>query len=155
MAMEFSIEVSWDEKEGGCLFVNLSCLPALLNSSCLHKSSTLSDLSPDSINTHVCRIWLDQIEHCDVSLRYFHTSCGHIATHNIGFECNFCGCHCDDEIAPSFLLKVTIADDTAKVLAWCTGHTATELLQKSPDEFSNLPEVPSYSLQNPPFANIA
>ncbi|KAI3717667.1 hypothetical protein L1987_69427 [Smallanthus sonchifolius] len=135
-----SIEVSWDEKEGGCLFVNLSCLPALLNSSCLHKSSTLSDLSPDSINTHVCRIWLDQIEHCDVSLRYFHTSCGHIATQNIGFECNFCGCHCDDEIASSFLLKVAIADDTAKVLAWCTGHTATELLQISPNEFSNLPE---------------
>ncbi|KAF5797010.1 putative Cell division control protein 24, OB domain 2 [Helianthus annuus] len=132
-----SIEVSWDEKDGGCLFVNLSCLPALLNSSCLHKASTLSDLSA---NTHVCRIWLDQIEHCDVSLRYFHTSCGHIATQNSGFECNFCGCDCNDDIVPGFHLKVTIADDTGKVLAWCTGHTAAELLQISPDEFFNLPE---------------
>ncbi|KAK1435878.1 hypothetical protein QVD17_01650 [Tagetes erecta] len=135
-----SIEVSWDEKEGGCLFVNLSCLPALLNSSCLHKSSTLSDLSANNINTHVCRIWLDQIEHCHVNLRHFHTSCGHIATRNTRFECNFCGCHCDDDIIPSFHLKVTIADDTGKILAWCTGHTATELLQISPAEFFNLPE---------------
>lgn len=54
--MEISIEVSWHEKEGGSFFVNLSCLPALLNSSCLHKSSTLSDLSvsPKTSNTHVC-----------------------------------------------------------------------------------------------------
>ncbi|KAI7748769.1 hypothetical protein M8C21_008058 [Ambrosia artemisiifolia] len=112
MTKSQSIEVSWDEKEGGCLFANLSCLPALLNSSCLHKASTLSDLSANN----------------------------NINTHNIGFECNFCGCHYDDDIVPSFHLKVTIADDTGKVLAWCTGHTATELLQISPDEFFNLPE---------------
>ncbi|KAD5507830.1 hypothetical protein E3N88_15533 [Mikania micrantha] len=135
-----SIEVSWDEKEGGCLFFNLSCLPALLNSSCLHKSSALSDLSANSINTHVCRIWVDQIKHCDVNARYFHTSCGHIATQNMGFECSFCGCHCDDDVTPGFHLKVTVADDTRKVLAWCTGHTATELLQISADEFYNLSE---------------
>lgn len=89
----------------------------------------------------MCRIWLDQVEHYHISLRYFHTSCGHIATKNIGFECNFCGCHCDDDIIPSFHLKITIADDTGKLLAWCTAHTATELLQISPDEFFNLPEV--------------
>ncbi|KAK9063115.1 hypothetical protein SSX86_016985 [Deinandra increscens subsp. villosa] len=140
MTKSKSIEVSWDEKEGGCLFVNLSCLPALLNSSCLHKSSTLSDLSANNISTHVCQIWLDQIEHCDVNVRYFHISCGHIATQKSGFKCNFCRCHCDDDIGLSFHLKVTIADDTRKVLAWCTGHTAIELLQISPDEFSNLPE---------------
>ncbi|XP_024995191.1 uncharacterized protein LOC112528403 [Cynara cardunculus var. scolymus] len=134
------IEVSWDEKEAGSFFVNLSCLPALLNSSCLHKSSTLSDLSSKTSNTHVCRIWVDQIEHCDVNLRYSHAPCGHNVTKNFGFECNFCGCHCDDEVVRSFHLKVTIADDTAKVFAWCTGHTAIELLQISPDEFYNLPE---------------
>ncbi|KAI3730112.1 hypothetical protein L6452_18788 [Arctium lappa] len=134
------IEVSWDEKEAGCFFVNLSCLPALLNSSCLHKSSTLSDLSTKTSNTHVCRIWVDQIDHCDVNLRYSHASCGHNVTKNNGFECNFCGCHCDDDVVRSFHLKVTIADDTAKLFAWCTGHTAIELLQISPDEFYNLPE---------------
>ncbi|KAJ9546519.1 hypothetical protein OSB04_019062 [Centaurea solstitialis] len=134
------IEVSWDEKEAGSFFVNLSCLPALLNSSCIHKSSTLSDLSSQSSNTHVCRIWVDQIEHCDVNIQYSHISCGHNVTKNLGFECKFCGCHCDDDIVRSFHLKVTIADNTGKVFAWCTGHTAIELLQISPDEFYNLPE---------------
>ncbi|GJV11495.1 nucleic acid-binding, OB-fold protein [Tanacetum coccineum] len=138
-----SIEVSWREKERGSFFVNLSCLPALLNSSCLHKSSTLSDLSAKCSNTHVCRIWLDQIEHCHVNLRYCHASCGHIATKNVGFSCNFCACRCDDDIVRSFHLKVTIADSTGKVVAWCTGHMATELLQISPDEFYDLPEVSS------------
>ncbi|GJR94821.1 nucleic acid-binding, OB-fold protein [Tanacetum coccineum] len=135
-----SIEISWREKERGSFFVNLSCLPALLNSSCLHKSSTLSDLSAKCSNTHVCRIWLDQIEHCHVNLRYCHASCGHIATKNVGFSCNFCACRCDDDIVRSFHLKVTIADSTGKVVAWCTGHMATELLQISPDEFYDLPE---------------
>ncbi|CAH1454474.1 unnamed protein product [Lactuca virosa] len=135
-----SIEVSWHEKEGGSFFVNLSCLPALLNSSCLHKSSTLSDLSlSPKTNTHVCRIWLENIEPCDVNLRYCHSLCGHTVTKKRGSHCSFCGCDCDDVIH-SFHLKVTIADDTGKVIAWCTDHTATELLQISPDEFYNLPE---------------
>nr|XP_043608034.1 uncharacterized protein LOC122579848 [Erigeron canadensis] len=140
MAKHKSLEVSWHEKEGGCLFVNLSCLPALLNSLCLHKSSSLSDLSANSSNTHVCRIWLDQIEYCHLNLRYSHASCGHTVTKNLGFKCNFCGCQCDDDIVRSFHFKVTIADDTSKVLAWCTGDVGTELLQISPDEFHNLTE---------------
>nr|GEW65760.1 hypothetical protein [Tanacetum cinerariifolium] len=140
MVKHKSIEVSWREKERGSFFVNLSGLPALLNSSCLHKSSTLSDLSAICSNTHVCRIWLDQIQHCHVNLRYCHASCGHIATKNVGFSCNFCACRCDDDIVRSFHLKVTIADRTGKVVAWCTGHMATELLQISPDEFHDLPE---------------
>lgn len=142
MTKHKSIEVSWHEKEGGSFIVNLSCLPALLNSSCLHKSSTLSDLSPKSSNTHVSQIWIENIEYCDVILRYSHSSCGHALTKNHGFECKFCCCHCDDDddVIQSFHLKVTIADDTGKILAWCKGHTATELLQISPDEFYNLPE---------------
>ncbi|KAL4579255.1 hypothetical protein LXL04_015393 [Taraxacum kok-saghyz] len=139
-----SIEVSWHEKEGGSLFVNLSCLPALLNSSCLHKSSTLSDLSSKNSNTHVCGIWIENIEHCDVNLRYCHSPCGHTTVtqnHGRGSHCNFCGCQCgDDDVIHSFHLKVTIADNSRKVIAWCTGHTATEILQISPDEFYNLPE---------------
>lgn len=48
----------------------------------------------------------------------------------------------------TFHLKVTIADESANISAWCTGHAATELLQISPDEFDELPEVlsPSPSL---------
>lgn len=40
-----------------------------------------------------------------------------------------------------FHLKITIADESTKVFAWCTGQTATELLQISPDEFNELSEV--------------
>lgn len=40
-----------------------------------------------------------------------------------------------------FHLSVTLADQTGKVIAWCTGQTAAELLQISPDEFFVLPEV--------------
>ena len=41
----------------------------------------------------------------------------------------------------TFDLKITLADDSAKIFAWCTGQTAAELLQISPDEFCELPEV--------------
>ncbi|GJM97142.1 hypothetical protein PR202_ga14047 [Eleusine coracana subsp. coracana] len=48
-----SREVLWREKEPGSLFVNLSLLPALLNSPCLYKLSLLSDLPHSSSRTHV------------------------------------------------------------------------------------------------------
>lgn len=48
-----SLEVSWREKEPGSLFVNLSLLPALLNSSCLHNLSPLSDIPRSTNRTHV------------------------------------------------------------------------------------------------------
>lgn len=41
----------------------------------------------------------------------------------------------------TFHLKITLADEGAKVFAWCTGHTASELLHISPDEFCELHEV--------------
>jgi hypothetical protein len=41
----------------------------------------------------------------------------------------------------TFHLKITLADETTKVFTWCTGQTAAELLQISPDEFYELPEV--------------
>lgn len=40
----------------------------------------------------------------------------------------------------AFHVKITVADESGKVFAWCTGHTAIELLQISPDEFFELPE---------------
>ncbi|CAN1806532.1 hypothetical protein LINPERHAP1_LOCUS24701 [Linum perenne] len=45
-------EIAWFENQVGYSFVNLSCLPALLNSSCLHKLSHLSDLSRKSSSTY-------------------------------------------------------------------------------------------------------
>ncbi|KAL5996422.1 hypothetical protein ACLOJK_026500 [Asimina triloba] len=95
------LEVSWFEKDNGA-FVNLSSLPALLNSPCLHKLSCLSDLSSQSNVMHV-----------------------------------------------------TFADETGKFFAWCTGQTAAELLQISPDEFYELPEDEQamylYTLENERF----
>ncbi|PWZ14153.1 hypothetical protein Zm00014a_013017 [Zea mays] len=37
-------------------------------------------------------------------------------------------------------LHLTIADDSADVLAWCVGQTDVEFLQISPDEYLELPE---------------
>lgn len=51
-----SLELKWFENESRACLVNLSCMPALLNSSCLHKSSHLTDLSNSTSYMHVCFI---------------------------------------------------------------------------------------------------
>ncbi|KAK6265285.1 hypothetical protein QUC31_016122 [Theobroma cacao] len=141
-------EVSWFEKDVGASFINLSCLPALLNSSCLHKLSRLSDLSSKRSSMHVwiaddiCRVWVDQVDHYHVTTRFSHASCGHFVKGMPSgvVKCSFCHCNCDAELVRVFYLKITLADETAKIFAWCTGQTAMELLQISPDEFCELPE---------------
>lgn len=62
-----SLEVSWHEKEPGSLFVNLSLLPALLNSACLHNLSPLSDLPHSTNRTHVSLLYYC----CEVAFRAF------------------------------------------------------------------------------------
>ncbi|KAK6254371.1 hypothetical protein SCA6_015676 [Theobroma cacao] len=135
-------EVSWFEKDVGASFINLSCLPALLNSSCLHKLSRLSDLSSKRSSMHICRVWVDQVDHYHVTTRFSHASCGHFVKGMPSgvVKCSFCHCNCDAELVRVFYLKITLADETAKIFAWCTGQTAMELLQISPDEFCELPE---------------
>ncbi|XP_059646565.1 uncharacterized protein LOC132293205 [Cornus florida] len=142
MTKQKSLEVLWFENDVGASFINLSCLPALLNSSCLHKLSYLSDLSSQTSSTHICTVWLDQIEHCHVNTRFSHACCGHFVekTPYGGVECQFCHCSCNDEVVRTFHLKITLADESAKVFTWCSGQTATELLQISPDDFYELPE---------------
>ncbi|KAK3002573.1 hypothetical protein RJ639_022068 [Escallonia herrerae] len=91
----------------------------------------------------ICRVWLDQIEHCHVNTRLSHALCGYFLNKTTGEDvyCSFCCRNCDAaEVARTFHLKITLADESAKVSAWCTGQTATELLQISPDEFYELPE---------------
>ncbi|XP_039040261.1 uncharacterized protein LOC120178507 [Hibiscus syriacus] len=134
-------ELSWFEMEAGASFINLSCLPALLNSSCLHRLSRLSDLSSRSNSMHVCRVWLDQVDH--VKTRFSHAPCGQFVKEMPSgvVECSFCHCNCDGEVVVcAFYLKLTLADENTKILAWCTGQTATELLQISSDEFYELSE---------------
>ncbi|KAL5782143.1 hypothetical protein ACOSP7_007172 [Xanthoceras sorbifolium] len=136
------LEVLWFEKDTRASLVNLSCMPALLNSSCLHKSSCLVDLSSSTSYMHICRVWLDQIEHCYVNTRFSHSLCGRFVQERPGgiFECSFCQCNCDAELVRTFHLKITLADESAKLLARCSGQTAAELLQISANEFYELPE---------------
>ncbi|KAL5700863.1 hypothetical protein ACHQM5_026265 [Ranunculus cassubicifolius] len=136
------LEVSWSEKDVGAKFVNLSCLPALLNSSCLHKISHLSDISTQTNVTRICSVRLDHIDHYHVNSRFSHVVCGHFVNERPdGFlECSLCHCACDGEVMRSFHLKIVLADESTKVSAWCTGQTAVELLQVSPDEFYELNE---------------
>lgn len=141
MTKQKRLEVLWFEKDAGASIISISSLPALLNSSCLHKLSCLSDLSTQTRRTHICRVWLDQIEHCHVNTRFSHVLCGNFVNNAPGgsVECNFCNHDCNAaDIVRTFHLKITLADHKAKVFAWCTGSTATELLQISPDEFYEL-----------------
>lgn len=91
----------------------------------------------------ICRVWLDQVANCHVNTKYSHALCGHFVnkTPSGVMVCSFCHYNCDAEVTRTFHLKITLADESAKVFAWCTGQTAAELLQISPDEFYELPEV--------------
>ncbi|GAB2245552.1 hypothetical protein Droror1_Dr00001045 [Drosera rotundifolia] len=135
-------EAFWSENDAGAAFVNVSSLPAMLNSSCLNKLCALADLSSSIRSTHICKVWLDQIERWHVNTRLAHASCGHFTTTLPSglTECLFCRCDCGTDVKRAFHLRITIADESAKFSAWCTGQTASELLQISPDEFCELPE---------------
>ncbi|KAL8153669.1 hypothetical protein V2J09_011429 [Rumex salicifolius] len=137
-----NLEASWFETDDKASFINLSCLPAMLNSSCLHQLSCLADISLKKVGNHISRVWLDQIENWHVNTTLCHAPCGHLVKALSGsLECEFCCCSCSEaETRRAFHLKLTVADETAKALAWCTGQTAMELLQISPDEFDELPE---------------
>lgn len=51
-----SLELSWYENGAGSSFFNLSCLPAFLNTSCLHRLLCLSDLSIHTRGAQVCSL---------------------------------------------------------------------------------------------------
>ncbi|GAU39520.1 hypothetical protein TSUD_222900, partial [Trifolium subterraneum] len=76
----------------------------------------------------VCRIWLVPNEYYYVNTRFSHSLCGHFVDKKPG------------EVVRTFHLKITLKDKSRKVLAWCTGQTAMDLLQISPEEFYDLPE---------------
>ncbi|XP_039127141.1 uncharacterized protein LOC120263351 [Dioscorea cayenensis subsp. rotundata] len=142
MTPENQLEVSWVEKDNRASLVNISCLPALLNSSCLHRVSSVSDISNQRHNMHICHVSLDFVEHYRINSTLCHAICGHHVKEKSDGSvlCSFCSCTCDGELVRYFHLSVTLADQTGKVIAWCTGQTAAELLQISPDEFFVLPE---------------
>lgn len=141
-ALSGRLEALWFETDGKASFINLSSLPAMLNSSCLHELSCLADIPMKKVGTHICQVWLDQIESWHVSTTLCHAACGQFVKASSGsLECEFCCSSCSEaETRRAFHLKLTVADESAKVLAWCSGQTAMELLQISPDEFDELPE---------------
>ncbi|AES91963.2 putative nucleic acid-binding protein [Medicago truncatula] len=136
------LELAWFENGTGASFINLSCLPALINSSCLHKLFKLSDISNQTCYAQVCRVWLVPNEYYYVNTRFSHSLCGHFVDKKPGgfVECSFCHRISDAEVVRTFHLKITLADKSTKALAWCTGQTAMDLLQISPEEFYDLPE---------------
>lgn len=75
-----------------------------------------------------------------MNTRFLHSLCGHFVDEKT-MKCSFCHIISDAEAVRTFHLKITLADKSAKVLAWCTGQTAMDLLQISPEEFCDLPEV--------------
>ncbi|KAG5096609.1 hypothetical protein JHK82_046463 [Glycine max] len=144
MSKQKCLEVLWFENDIGASFINLSCLPALINSSCLHKLSRLTDIFYQTSYAQVCRVWLDPSEYFYVNTIFAHSLCGHFVNKisDRWVECSFCRTISDAAVVRTFHLKITLADkDTGtKVLAWCTGQTAMDLLQISPEEFYELPE---------------
>lgn len=179
-----SLEMLWHEKDEKATFVNLSCLPAFLTSSCLHKISTLSQISKQrkpAINVRltlymvqralywfrfctshslvyflgqICRVKLDEIDQChNIKTRLSHSICGHFIdeesssshSHGGNLHCSFCRVSCNSsagsEVVRTFHIMITLADEETKLYAWCTGQSASAILQISPDEFCELPEV--------------
>ncbi|CAK8563780.1 unnamed protein product [Lathyrus sativus] len=133
------LELSWFENGTRASFINLSCLPALINSSCLYKLFQLSDISNQTFYAQVCQVWLVPNQYYYVNTRFSHSLCGHFVDEKT-MKCSFCHIISDAEAVRTFHLKITLADKSAKVLAWCTGQTAMDLLQISPEEFCDLPE---------------
>ncbi|KAK8507161.1 hypothetical protein V6N12_008508 [Hibiscus sabdariffa] len=121
--------------------IDFSNYPLQLFVADLHDKMT--GISLYGVVADVCRVWLDQVDHCHVTTRFSHAPCGHFVKEmpNGAVECSFCRCNCDGEVVTrAFYLKLTLADENTKIFAWCTGQTATELLQISPDEFYELSE---------------
>ncbi|KAG4932137.1 hypothetical protein JHK87_046139 [Glycine soja] len=147
MSKQKCLEVLWFENDIGASFINLSCLPALINSSCLHKLSRLTDIFYQTsyaqvrvmhyyLNVYLTfSLLLFQLLLClgipdDPSLIY-------------GWACSFTGRSYKVEAFRAtrrLRYDLTVLDDGMSILAWCTGQTAMDLLQISPEEFYELPE---------------
>ncbi|XP_020697697.1 uncharacterized protein LOC110110524 isoform X1 [Dendrobium catenatum] len=151
------LEVSWFEKDSESTFVNLSSLPALLNSSCLHRLYCLSDIHKRKNSTNICSVHLSLIELHHIRPVLSHTVCGHPVCETCDgvVQCSFCHLTCEGELMRCFHLEITVADGSSSVFTWSTGQTASELLQISPDEFYELPEDEQamylYTLKNERF----
>ncbi|CAN1806538.1 hypothetical protein LINPERHAP1_LOCUS24701 [Linum perenne] len=117
----------------------------------------LGSIDFSSYPFRICRVRLDQVNQCHVNTGFAHSPCGRPAvnTSSGDLECSFCQCSCGSEVVRTFYLKIPVADETGKILGWCSGPTAAEMLQISSDEFCELPEEEQFmyplSLENESF----
>lgn len=107
----------------------------------------------------ICRVKLDEIDQChNINTRLSHSICGHFideeslstsSSHGGNLHCSFCRVSCNtnsgSEVVRTFHIMITLADEETKLYAWCTGQSASAILQISPDEFCELPEVTTQS----------
>ncbi|XP_057856074.2 uncharacterized protein LOC131065551 isoform X2 [Cryptomeria japonica] len=154
---EGRLECSWHESNGDTSITNISQLPALLNSSCLHHISSLSSLSSQMNSTQVCRVLIERVELHQLNIELSHSHCGHSVNEEPdGLPiCSFCLCVCDREVTPSFSFTVKLKDDSMELSAYCSGQSAAELLQVFPNEFCTWPEDEQamylYTIENDEF----
>ncbi|BAA94981.1 unnamed protein product [Arabidopsis thaliana] len=97
----------------------------------------------------ICRVKLDEIDQChNINTRLAHSLCGHFideessSSYGANLHCSFCrvSCNSNTEVVRTFHITITLADEETKLYAWCTGQSASAILQISPDEFCDLPE---------------
>lgn len=119
----------------------------------LHKFSLVHRLSHTAcFFWQICRVKLDEIDQChSINTRLSHSVCGHFIDedsplHGGNLHCSFCrvtlNSNAGSEVVRTFHIMITLADEeTTKLYSWCTGQSASAILQISPDEFCDLPEV--------------
>ncbi|KAH9319006.1 hypothetical protein KI387_020775, partial [Taxus chinensis] len=142
MTSKGRMECLWHESNDNTSITNISQLPTLLNSACLHHICSLSELSTQMNSTQVCRVLIERVELHQLNVELSHSHCGHSVNDDPnGLPiCSFCLCVCDTAVTPSFCLTVTLKYDSMKISAYCSGQSAAELLQVFPDEFCTWPE---------------
>ncbi|CAM6095220.1 unnamed protein product [Calypogeia fissa] len=157
------LECTWTEKHGVVTLVNMTQLPALLSTSCLHRVVPLSKVSSSTLTVQVCRVRTGSLVQHGVQVKYCHTCCGRPvigqAVPNI-WMCNFCRQNCDikDTVLTFFLTALlldTYPGQKTQLYATCSGQAAREILQADPEDFCSLSEIDQgmylYGLENEQF----
>ncbi|KAL2614116.1 hypothetical protein R1flu_025808 [Riccia fluitans] len=157
------MDCTWTERQGGALVVNMTQLPALLSTNCLHRIVPLSDIHSSSLTVQVCRVQVKNLAQHGVQVKLCHVPCGH-PVFDLPvpgqWNCNFCRRACDGkETMLTFFSTAVLVDvypgQHTQVYASCSGRAAAEVLQVSPEDFCSFSEVEQgmylYSLESEHF----
>jgi len=132
-------QIWWHADHSGSMFVNLSLLPALLNSKYLHDVTYLSEVKRSQIGAHICCV-LVSIIYDSLELKLVHRDCGTIVNERPdALYCPFCQVTCDNRCMYSFQFCVNIEDTKRKgYCVGCAGPAAEEIFQISPARYMEL-----------------